>query len=124
MIVNDRGQKINLSEMVEKFDVSPNGVRTDQLSKVLREHNVSNHMDTNMYPSELNSALQQGKEVIVQVPTGNQYHFFIVDKIQNVNGVKYYMVRDSLSGPRGIRSDILDKAMNLQGGSNAIIIGK
>ncbi|BFN00770.1 hypothetical protein MOXK02_23280 (plasmid) [Moraxella sp. K02] len=124
MIVNDRGQKINLSEMVEKFDVSPNGVRTDQLSKVLREHNVSNHMDTNMYPSELNSALQQGKEVIVQVPAGNQYHFFIVDKIQNVNGVKYYMVRDSLSGPRGIRSDILDKAMNLQGGSNAIIIGK
>ena len=124
MIVNDRGQKINLSEMVEKFDVSPNGVRTDELSKVLREHNVSNHMDTNMYPSELNSALQQGKEVIVQVPTGNQYHFFIVDKIQNVNGVKYYMVRDSLSGPRGIRSDILDKAMNLQGGSNAIIIGK
>jgi filamentous hemagglutinin len=76
-----------------------------------------------MLPSQLNQALQNGQTVIVQVPAGSSgYHFMIVDSVQSVDGINYYMTRDPLVGPRGVLASSLNNAMST--GLNAIVIGK
>jgi len=71
-------------------------------------------------PSELSHAVQNGQQVILQVPAGEVYHFIIVDDIQEANGIAYYMTRDPFAGPRGVQSSILNNAIS--GGANAVVI--
>lgn len=122
MIVNDHGQLVNLIDMVKNFHVTDRGVLTDKLSEVLRGYDISNVMHTNMFSSELDANLGQNKNVILQVPAGTGYHFLIVDKLEIIDGTKYYMTRDPYSGPRGIKAEIIISIMNRTGGLNAITI--
>lgn len=75
-----------------------------------------------MLPHELNSALKNGSNVIVQVRAGEGYHFMIVDGVKTVDGIGYYMIRDPYTGPRGVMQSILDRAMGAE--VNSIVIGK
>ncbi|OOV99536.1 hypothetical protein [Pseudomonas sp. MF4836] len=123
-ITDGTGVFIKLENTIGKFvnGVRPSGVNALELSEVITKAGVKNTVNTTMFPGQLNKALEEVGSVIVQVSSGPGKHFIIVDGVQIVNGVKYYMTRDPSAGPRGVRQDFLDKAMS--DGVNAIVIGK
>ena len=122
MIINDvSGSNVDLSTVVGQFDeIRPTGVNINEMSAVLTGNSVKNTPTLYMTPEVLNSSLNLGNPVIVGVPTGSGGHFLIVDAVQVVDGVKYYLTRDPLAGPRGVRADYLDNAISRNG--NAIIL--
>ena len=126
MVVSDgTGNSVSLADMIGSFTngIRPTGVSTTELSNVISGTGVQNTVETTMLPGQLNQALQDGQTVIVQVPVGiDNQHFIIVDGVQSVNGVNYYMTRDPLVGPRGVLSSTLNNAIST--GVNAIVIGK
>jgi len=114
-----------IAQVISRFDeIRPTGINTNELSDVLTKSSISNSVETNLFPSQLNKALENGQNVIVQVSAGSGRHFFIVDKVEYINGVKYYMTRDPYTGPRGVKASMLDSKINNDRGINAIIIGK
>jgi filamentous hemagglutinin len=125
MVIKDEtGNSVSLQDAIGSFSngVRPTGVSTVELSKVISNAGVANRMETDLLPSQLNRALANGQTVIVQVPAGNGYHFMIVDGVQSVDGIGYYMTRDPYVGPRGVQVGILNNVM--AHGVNAIVIGE
>jgi filamentous hemagglutinin len=125
VITDNTGNSISLADTKGSFTngIRPTGVSTMELSNVISNAGISNTVETTMLPSQLNQALQNGQAVIVQVPSGSSgYHFIIVDSVQSIDNVSYYMTRDPLVGPRGVLSSVLDNAIST--GANAIVIGK
>jgi filamentous hemagglutinin len=123
-ITDATGTSVSLDDAIGRFanGIRPTGVSTTELSRVISNAGVRNTVETDMFPRQLNNALQNGNTVIVQVKAGNGYHFMIVDSVRTEGGATYYMTRDSHTGPRGVMASILDGAMSH--GVNAIVIGK
>ena len=125
MTITDRtGRSISLDDAIGSFvnGVRSTGVNTQELSNVITRAGVKNTVNTMMFPGQLNKALSEGASVIVQVPAGQGKHFIIVDGVESIGGVGYYMTRDPYVGPRGVQQGLLDGAMSM--GVNAIVIGK
>lgn len=124
MVINDaRGNAIDLNTVVGQFKgVRSSGVNINEMNQVLNNHGITNTTTTTLTVNELNNALKNGQQVIVGVPAGTGNHFIIVDEFKTIDNVPYYLTRDPFVGPRGVRSDILSKAISANG--NAIIIGK
>ena len=120
MVINDgTGSSIGLADAVNKFvnGIRLSGVNVIEMEKVISDAGLKNSVNLSMFPSELNRTLEAGGTVIVNVNS----HFIIVDGVEVVNGVKYYMTRDPYMGPRGVLARMLDGAMSK--GVNAISIG-
>ncbi|MBB5020688.1 hypothetical protein HNQ59_004013 [Chitinivorax tropicus] len=125
MTITDKtGAVVSLDGAIGSFvnGVRSTGVNTLELSDVISKAGIKNSINTTMLPEQLNKALKEGASVIVQLPAGQGRHFIIVDSINSVNGVNYYMTRDPYVGPRGVRQELLEGAMSA--GVNAIIVGR
>ena len=124
MIINDFfGHVVDLNKVVSQFkNVRPTGVNINEMSEVLSNYGVANKKTLTLSIGELNASLAKGQRVIAGVPAGAGNHFIIIDSMETVDGVLYYMTRDPAAGPRGVRADMLQWAINANG--NAIIIGK
>jgi filamentous hemagglutinin len=125
MVITDKtGKSVSLESAIGSFvnGIRESGVNTLELAEVISNAGVKNTVNLSMFPEQLNKVLQEGLSVIIQVPAGAQRHFLIVDGVKTVEGVSYYMTRDSVAGPRGVLQRILEGAMT--GGVNAIVIGK
>lgn len=125
MIVNDKsGKSIDLTKIVSEFkEIRPTGVTAEEVATVLTNRGVKNSINNSLFPKQLENFLANGNQVIVQVKAGQGRHFIIVDKIQKVNGVDYYMVRDPFTGSYGVKTTVLDSQLN-QGNIKSIKIGK
>ncbi|MDO5693068.1 MAG: hypothetical protein Q4G70_11435 [Pseudomonadota bacterium] len=99
-ISDNTGKSVSLQNVIGSFEngIRPTGVSTTELSTVISNAGIKNTVSTVMLPQDLNHALTQGKTVILNVNS----HFFIVDRVEQVNGASYYMTRDPLAGPRGV----------------------
>ena len=126
MTITDKtGTSVSLENAIGSFKngIRPTGVNTLELSEVISQAGVKNRVDTSMFPNDLANALKEGSSVIVQMPVGpTTKHFIIVDSVKTVEGVSYYMTRDSVTGPRGVLQSLLDGAISK--GVNAIVVGK
>ena len=124
MVINDAtGNAVDLNQVVGQFQgVRTSGVNINEMNAVLNQNGVIGKTTTTLSVDQLNVALANGQPVIVGVPAGTGNHFIIVDGIKTVDNVSYYMTRDPFMGPRGVRSDILTRAIGANG--NAIIVGK
>ncbi|WP_128830167.1 hypothetical protein [Achromobacter mucicolens] len=125
MIITDKtGKSISLLDAIDNFvdGVRPSGVNAIELSKVISDAGISNSVNLSLFPQQLSLAIQRGDSVIVnlRLPAGG--HFVIVDDLQTIDGVEYYMTRDPYTGPRGVLKSSLDRAVSA--GVNAIVIGK
>jgi filamentous hemagglutinin len=105
MTITDKtGVKMTLSDAIKQFE---NGIRPTvsgpELSEVISKGGVKNTFETDLFPGELNRALDNGQTVIVNI----RGHFIIVDGREVVGGVTYYMTRDPYTGPRGVISTML-----------------
>ncbi|WP_253707420.1 filamentous hemagglutinin N-terminal domain-containing protein [Bradyrhizobium sp. WD16] len=123
MVVSDRqGASVSLADTIGSFQngVRPTGVNAYEISDVLSNAGVQNTVNLNMTSAQLDQALANGQQVIVNVSN----HFFIVDSEATINGATYYMTRDPNAGPRGVLASILQNAMSRSGGVNAIVVGK
>lgn len=122
MVINDAtGKAVDLNQVVGQFQgIRASGVNINEMNAVLNQ-NVVGKTTTTISVDQLNVALAKGQPVIVGVPAGTGNHFIIVDGIKVVDNIPYYMTRDSFMGPRGVRSDILTRAISANG--NAIVIG-
>ncbi|MFS0825190.1 cysteine peptidase family C39 domain-containing protein [Pseudomonas phoenicis] len=123
MTITDKtGATVSLDEVIGSFanGVRPTGVNTMELSNVISKAEVKNTVNKTMLPDQLNKALIEGASVIVQVPAGQGRHFIIVDSVESIDGVNYYMTRDPYVGPRGVQKGLLDGAMST--GVNAMVI--
>ena len=125
MVVNDKfGRSVDLATTVKGFkDIRSTGVNTLEVSTALTNKGIKNTVNTNLFPKQLENALADGSPVIVQIPLTKGRHFVVVDKIQKVNGVEYYMIRDPYVGSYGAKKSLLDAKLN-SGDVNSIIIGK
>ena len=124
MIVNDvNGNIVDLTEILSKFpEVRKTGVNIKEMSSVLDDFEVSNSMTTDFSSRKLYELASNNQPTIVGVPAGSGNHFLIVDGVQVVDNVPYYLTRDPFAGPRGVRADILNNAVNIN--KNAILIGQ
>ncbi|WP_157004342.1 hypothetical protein, partial [Xanthomonas pisi] len=123
-ISDETGNSVSLESAIGLFEngIRSSGVNAEEISKVLNNSGITNSVNANMFPAQLDQALEKGKSVIVNIPVApGQGHFVIFDKIEDVDGVKYYMTRDPFKGPRGVRKDLLENAMKL--GANSIVVG-
>ncbi|QBG98143.1 hypothetical protein EYC55_22895 [Xanthomonas oryzae] len=123
-ISDETGNSVSLESAIGRFEngIRSGGVNANEISKVLNDSGITNSVNANMFPAQLDQALEKGNSVIVNIPVApGQGHFVIFDKIQDVDGVKYYMTRDPFKGPRGVRKDLLENAIKL--GANSIVIG-
>lgn len=71
-----------------------------------------------MFPGQLRSTVQSGNTVILNIKN----HFIIIDKVEVVNGVSYYMTRDPYMGSRGIATSVIDRT--IENSANAVIVRK
>ncbi|USJ02796.1 hemagglutinin repeat-containing protein [Xanthomonas prunicola] len=123
-ISDETGNSVSLESAIGRFEngIRSSGVNSEEISKVLNNSGIKNSVNANMFPAQLDQALEKGKSVIVNIPVApGQGHFVIFDKIEDVDGVKYYMTRDPFKGPRGVRKDLLENVMKL--GANSIVVG-
>ncbi|WP_165789583.1 VENN motif pre-toxin domain-containing protein, partial [Xanthomonas prunicola] len=124
-ITDETGQSVNLESAIGRFEngIRRDGVNAKEISKVLNDSGIKNNVYTNMFSGQLDQALANGKNVIVNIPVApGKGHFVIIDGIQDVDGVKYYMTRDPFTGPRGVRKDLIERVMRL--GANSIVTGE
>jgi filamentous hemagglutinin len=119
-ITDNTGVSVSLQEAIGSFQngIRPTGVNTVELANVISNAGVKNSVNTVMLPGQLNQALQNGNTVVLNV----NGHFIIVDSVQVVEGVPYYMTRDPSAGPRGVLASLLNRAIST--GANAIIVGR
>ena len=124
MLINDAsGNVVDLSTVISQFDeVRPTGVNINEMSNALHKFGVQNTPTAEFSSRKLFETASNNEPMIVGVPAGSGNHFLIVDGIKTIDNVPYYLTRDPLVGPRGVRADILSKAVDIN--RNAILLGK
>lgn len=124
MLINDaNGNVVDLNKVIGQFDeVRPTGVNINEMSGVLTKFDVLNTPTTEFTSGQLFKAASNNQSTIVGVPAGSGNHFLIVDGVKTIDNVPYYLTRDPLVGPRGVRADILSNAVDIN--RNAILLGK
>ena len=126
MVVRDRtGDAVDLGTITNQFDgVRASGVNGGEMSTVLTNNGVGNQFVPSMNSTQLNSALDSGQPVIVNVRAGEGGLWIVVDSRVEVNGQSYYNVRDpnagsGAGGGYGVQADFLISNWN---GGNAVVI--
>ncbi|MGM3223633.1 hypothetical protein [Dickeya zeae] len=108
-----------LDSVVSQFDnIRPIGVNITEMSAVLSKNGVGNNVIATLTPNQLKELSSQNTPSIIAISSGGSGYFIVVDAYKEINGVGYYMIRDTFNGPLGIRTDFLYGKMT----GNGVII--
>jgi filamentous hemagglutinin len=113
MLLSDAaGAEVDFGNVLKQFSLRPTGVSSLEMSNMLKTNGLSNTVAIDATAVDLTTALAAGRPVIVGVRTSLGGHWIVVDSVAEVNGARYYMVRDPFVGAKGYLVDAVASKMN------------